>query len=137
LINAELSKHELADTPALKALNQSPMSGSHIIGHANFCEAAARRRRTANRCWLQLCMSFSKSTTLLLRNEWPSHRPLSSVAADFVATIDPAKRLAAMTIMSFLCRLFPDRCEPPKAEQPTTSADLGQTDAENEALREA
>ena len=48
-------------------------------------------------------------------------------------------RLAPMTIMSFLCRLFPLRCEPPKAQEtaaPTTSADLGQTEAKNEALRE-
>jgi hypothetical protein len=40
-----------------------------------------------------------------------------------------------MTIMSFLCRLFPGRCEPPKAEQRAPSADLGQTEAKNEALR--
>jgi hypothetical protein len=44
-----------------------------------------------------------------------------------------------MTIMSFLCRSYHGRCEPPKAEQPaapTTSADLGQTEARTEALRE-
>jgi hypothetical protein len=47
-----------------------------------------------------------------------------------------------MTILSFLCRLIPgSRCagEPPKPEQasPTgTSADLGQREAKNEALRE-
>jgi hypothetical protein len=42
-----------------------------------------------------------------------------------------------MTIMSFLCRLVPGRCEaPPKAEQPTTRADLGQTDAKNKSLYE-
>jgi hypothetical protein len=41
-----------------------------------------------------------------------------------------------MTLMSFLCRLFPGRCEPPKAEHPATSADLGQTAAKDEALRE-
>ena len=42
-----------------------------------------------------------------------------------------------MTVMSLLCRLFHGRCEP--AEQraaPTTSADLGQTEARTEALRE-
>jgi hypothetical protein len=41
--------------------------------------------------------------------------------------------------MNFLCRLFPGRCEPPKVEEPvapTTSADLGQKEAKNEALRE-
>ena len=57
----------------------------------------------------------------------------------FAATNEPALRLATMTIMSFLCRLFPLRCEPPKAQEtaaPTTSADLGQTEAKNEALRE-
>jgi hypothetical protein len=41
-----------------------------------------------------------------------------------------------MTIMSFLCRCFSGRCEPPKAERPTTSADLGQKEAKDEALRE-
>lgn len=41
-----------------------------------------------------------------------------------------------MTILSFLCRLFPGRCEPHKAEQPRTGADLGQTKAQDEGLRE-
>jgi hypothetical protein len=45
-----------------------------------------------------------------------------------------------MTILSFLCRLIPgSRCEPPRPEQATssaTSADLGQREAKNEALRE-
>ena len=43
-----------------------------------------------------------------------------------------------MTLMSFLCRVLPGRCEPPKAQEaaPTTSPDLGQTDAKNEARRE-
>jgi hypothetical protein len=44
-----------------------------------------------------------------------------------------------MTLMNFLCRLFPGRCEPLKAEEPaasTTNADLGQKEAKNEALRE-
>jgi hypothetical protein len=38
-----------------------------------------------------------------------------------------------MTIMSFLCRLFPGRCEPPKPQEtaaPSTTAD------KNEARRE-
>ena len=55
------------------------------------------------------------------------------------ATTEPVLRLATMTIMSFLCRLFPGRCEPPKTQETaatTTNADLGQTEAKNEALRE-
>ena len=47
-----------------------------------------------------------------------------------------------MTLMRFLCCLWPGRCpsevrEPPRPEQtatPTTSADLGQTEAKTEAL---
>ena len=44
--------------------------------------------------------------------------------------------LVAMTLMSFLCSCFRGRSEPPKPEQTatTTSADLGQNAAKNEAL---
>jgi hypothetical protein len=44
-----------------------------------------------------------------------------------------------MTLMSFLCSCFRGRCEPPRPEQTaatTTSADLGQKEAKNEALSE-
>lgn len=43
-----------------------------------------------------------------------------------------------MTIMRFLCDLLPGRCEPPKAQETarTTSPDLGQEEAKNEARRE-
>lgn len=57
------------------------------------------------------------------------------MVTDLVATSDPAKRLVSMTITSFLCRLYRGRCEP-KAEHPTTNADLGQKEAKEEALRE-
>jgi hypothetical protein len=43
-----------------------------------------------------------------------------------------------MAIMNLLCRLF-GRCEPPKVEEAaaaTASADLGQKEAKNEAVRE-
>ena len=75
---------------------------------------------------------WSGSVALFL----PGHSGAESLL--FAATTQPALRLATMSIMSFLCRLFPGRCEPPKAETaaPTTSADLGQTEAKNETLRE-
>jgi hypothetical protein len=44
-----------------------------------------------------------------------------------------------MTLMSFLCSCFRGRCEPPRPEQATataTSADLGQKEAQSEALSE-
>ena len=53
--------------------------------------------------------------------------------------LSPVRRLEGMTLMNFLCRLFPGRCEPPKTEEPAapkTGADLGQKEAKNEALRE-
>jgi hypothetical protein len=52
---------------------------------------------------------------------------------------DLGPRLAIMSLLSFICRLRRCPCEPPRPEQTTataTSADLGQKEAKNEALRQ-
>jgi hypothetical protein len=52
---------------------------------------------------------------------------------------DVGQRLVAMTLLSFLCSCFRGRCEPSRPGQTaptTTSADLGQKEAMNEALSE-
>ena len=103
----------------------------------------------ANRCLLvQWPHDFPEAVTDLLRVlplRWVRLGGVVSPRSQrcrvflFAATTQPALRLATMTVMSFLCRCFHGRCEPPKAKQPAapmTSADLGQTEARTEALRE-
>lgn len=52
------------------------------------------------------------------------------------ASKSPFKRLASMSLMHLMCRLFSGHCEPPKPVTNDKAADLGQREAKTEAMSE-